>query len=237
MRELSDSMRWMHEGTALFAEALAAIDDDGFTTPSRLPGWTVAHLVAHFALNAEALGNLVAWARTGVETPMYASREQRDADIEAGATRPASDLRRWSAEAAAQLSDVLSELTSEQWQTTVRSRTGRQFPATEIPWLRSREVMVHTVDLGGKVGFAELPADFLGALMDDIVAYRSKVPEHPAVELMARNTGEGWIIPGSGTAVRVMAPLADLVAWLTGRPAAAPRVIGPGTPPELPPWI
>jgi fumarylacetoacetase len=39
------------------------------------------HLVAHLALNAGALGNLVAWARTGVESPMYASAEQRAADI------------------------------------------------------------------------------------------------------------------------------------------------------------
>lgn len=237
MRELNDSMRWLQEGTALFAEVLAAIDDDGFTKPSRLPGWTIAHLVAHFALNAQALGNLVTWARTGVQTPMYASREQRDADIEAGGAKPAGELRRWSAEASARLFESLSELTDEQWQTTVQSRTGREFPATEIPWLRSREVMVHTIDLGGRVGFAELPEDFLVALMDDIVAYRSGVPDHPAVELMSRNTGEAWIIPGSGTSVRLMAPLPDLVAWLTGRAVAEPKVIGPGTPPELPPWI
>lgn len=237
MRELSDSMRWLQEGTALFAETLAAIDDAGFTEPSRLPGWSVAHLAAHFALNAEALGNLVTWARTGVKTPMYASREQRDADIEEGAARGADELRQWSAEAASRLSDSLYELTAEQWQRTVQSRTGREFPATEIPWLRSREVMVHTVDLGGSVSFADLPRDFLGALMDDIVAYRSGVPDHPAVELMSRNTGEAWIVPGSGTSVRLMAPLSDLVAWLAGRPAAEPKVIGSGTVPQLPPWI
>jgi len=29
--------------------------------------------------------NLLSWARTGTETPMYASAESRNADIEAGA--------------------------------------------------------------------------------------------------------------------------------------------------------
>jgi maleylpyruvate isomerase len=36
--------------------------------------------------------NLATWAVTGQETPAYASREQRDADIEAAARRTAAEL-------------------------------------------------------------------------------------------------------------------------------------------------
>lgn len=237
MRELSESMRWLQTGTAQFAELLRAADDDGFAQPSLLPGWTIGHLVAHVALNAEALDNLVTWARTGVETTMYASEEQRAAAIEAGATKRGDELRRWYADAAERLSASLAELTDAQWQASVRTRIGREIPASEIPWLRDRELWVHAVDLGGGIGFGELPDDFLGALMDDVVAYRTGLPGHPALELMSRNTGEAWIVPGFGTPVRVMAKLPDLAAWLTGRSGATPKVIGPDTLPDLPSWL
>ena len=46
--------------------------------------WTRAHLLTHFARNADSLGNLLAWAETGVEQPMYGSGMARDDDIEAG---------------------------------------------------------------------------------------------------------------------------------------------------------
>jgi maleylpyruvate isomerase len=237
MRELSDSMRWLEAGTALFAETLAAVGDERLATPSVLPGWTVGHIAAHVALNAEALGNLVTWARTGVETPMYASGKQRAAAIEAGATKSGAELRQWCAESAARLTESLAELTPEQWQVPVRTRAGREIPATEIPWMRDREVMVHAVDLGGHTGFADLPEDFLGALVDDVATYRSGLTDHPAVVLMSRNTGEAWAIAGTGTSVRVMARLADLAAWVTGRGGADLKVLGPGAVPELPRWL
>jgi maleylpyruvate isomerase len=51
-------------------DRLAGVDLDG---PSLLPGWSRRTVIAHVARNADALCNLLTWARTGVETPMYAS--------------------------------------------------------------------------------------------------------------------------------------------------------------------
>ena len=77
------------------------------------PTWTVSpcsqvglveHVAAHLSLNAEALGNLVHWARTGEERPMYSSPGRRTTDIEAGALRPPDDLRAWFDESARKLS-------------------------------------------------------------------------------------------------------------------------------------
>ena len=48
------------------------LDDAALRQPSRLPGWTRAHVLTHIARNADGLVNLVTWARTGEETPMYA---------------------------------------------------------------------------------------------------------------------------------------------------------------------
>lgn len=236
MRELTDSLRWLQEGTALFATTLAAQDDDRLAEHTKLPGWTGKHLVAHLALNAEALGNLVTWARTGVETPMYSSPDQREADIEAGATKDPADLRQWYADSAATLARAIDELTPEQWQAVVRTRAGRQVPAEEIPWMRVRELMVHAVDLGEEVTFSDLPEDFLGALVDDIVTHRRTVDAHPALILMSQNTGEAWTI-GTGEPVRILAPLADLTAWLAGRHGHRPKVVGAGEVPAIPRWL
>jgi maleylpyruvate isomerase len=46
-------------------------------------------------------------------------------------------------------------------------------PASEVPWLRAREVCVHAVDLATGLAFADLPADFLTALCDDVTTKRS----------------------------------------------------------------
>ena len=92
-RNLDDALGWAEQGTKLFLGALAELRDNELDLPSALPVWTRRHLVAHLAGNAEALLNLVRWAATGEETPMYSSPHQRNADIEAGAHRPAGDLR------------------------------------------------------------------------------------------------------------------------------------------------
>ena len=139
--------RWMDQGTRIFSGALACTSDDALAGPTDLPGWTGRHLVAHVAANAEALLDLAHWASTGEETPMYSSPGQRDADIRAGAQKPPAELRRAAEESAPRLAAALDRLTDEQWSRTVRTARGRPIPASEIPWLRAREVMVHAVDL------------------------------------------------------------------------------------------
>jgi maleylpyruvate isomerase len=198
---------WVAEGTALCREAL--VDLDG---PSLLPGWTRKHVAAHLALNAEALGNLVYWARTGEKRPMYASQDQRNADIEAGALRPADELVAWFEESARVLAESMAELTEQQWQARVQTAQGREVPATTIPWLRSREVMIHAVDLGTGVTFADLPADFLHALCADIRTKRGDVPgvkgELPQVAAYLAGRSYEGVLTADGR------PAAPLPPWL-----------------------
>jgi len=69
-----------------------ALTDEQVAEDSLLPGWTRGHVLTHIARNADALRNLLIWARTGVETPAYASQQAREDDIEAGASRTAAEL-------------------------------------------------------------------------------------------------------------------------------------------------
>jgi maleylpyruvate isomerase len=227
---------WAQEGTALFAKALESLEDDTLAGPGTLPGWTGRHLVAHVAANAEALGNLVHWARTGEETPMYSSPVQRTTDIETGALRPGPQLRDWFASSAARLADSLDELTPEQWSREVLTAQGRTVPATEIPWMRSREVMVHAVDLGGVVGVDDLPAAFHAALLDDVTARRSDAGDGPTVVVVPDDGPRTWVVTGAGRPTTVRGPLAQLTAYLTGRPATGLHADGGALPP-LPRWL
>lgn len=217
-RTFDDARRWTLLGTELMLKAAAGLDDDGFAAPSALPGWTRAHGAAHVAANAEALSNLMHWAATGEPTPMYASPEERAAGIERGRALPATELTAWLRGSADALEARMAALGEEQWRAQVVTAQGRTVPATEVPWLRSREVCVHAVDLANGVSFADLPADFLIALCDDVVTKRATAPG-PAVTLRAPVTGATWDLPGEGEAVLVTSELHDLATYLTGRDA------------------
>jgi uncharacterized protein (TIGR03083 family) len=188
---------WLADTTPLMLRAVDSLDDADFGSPSALPGWTVAHLVAHLHFNAEAITRLVHWARTGIETSMYSSMAQRNADIEAGALLPAAELRRLLQTSAGALDDAFDALASAQWEHLVVTAQGRTVPATELVWMRFREVAVHGIDIGGGVSFVDLPAEAVAKLVNEIVAKRLTAGEAPS-----------------------------LAAWLTGRAHAGPA-LGP----------
>ena len=92
-RTLALSLAWAGDGAAHLRGLLDRMGDEAFAAPSALPGWSRAHVLSHVARNADAMMNLLYWARTGEETPAYVSREARDADIAAGARRPPAAIR------------------------------------------------------------------------------------------------------------------------------------------------
>lgn len=196
-----DARNWVSFGTELF---LAHAKD--LPGPSALPRWSRKHLAAHVAANADALGNLVHWARTGERTPMYASPDRRNADIEAGSQRSEVQLTSWLRDSARSLESAMAELTPEQWQAEVVTAQGRTVPATEIPWLRAREVCVHAVDLGTGLAFADLPEAFLSALVAEIQAKRGldALPDGPLPDVAAYLAGRSHSLTG----------VPDLGPWL-----------------------
>ena len=189
------------------------------------------------AANAEALLNLAHWAATGIETPMYASPEQRDADIETGAQRsPGRSAPMGQRVRSVGLATALDRLSADQW-----TEPGPNAPKDGCsPRPRSlgcahAELMVHAVDLDPSLGFGDLPEDFLVALIEEVVAKRAAGGGHPALELRGgRRPGLGG--PGSGRA--------DTTARLGRRHRGLPdRTRGPelaasaAEPPALPPWL
>lgn len=234
-RTLADSRRWMADGTEIFRAALHRVSDEAMAAPTALAGWTGRHVVAHVAANAEALRNLVHWARTGERRPMYASPQERAAGIEAGSGKEPAALRAWFESSAAELAADVDSLTPEQWGAPIVTAQGRTVAATEVPWMRVREVMVHAVDLG-PVGFADLPRDFLGSLVTDVVGKRGPAAG-PAMRIEPVDSGLRWSLHGDGAPVTVRGTLADLTAYLTGRPGGQVSTTAGEPAPELPPWL
>jgi uncharacterized protein (TIGR03083 family) len=233
-RSFADAREWMRHGTALFTSR-TDLGEGALAEPSAPPGWTRKHVLAHVAANADALGNLIRWAATGEPTPMYASPADRAVGIERGRQLPTRDLTAWLSRSADALEEAMTRLSREQWQAPVLTAQGRTVPAAEVPWMRSREVYVHTVDLATGLPFASLPIGFLTALCDDVAGKRSKDPG-PALVLAATDTGGQWKLPGDGEAVSLAGPLAEITAYLTGR-ANRLTTVGGEAAPVLTPWL
>lgn len=225
---------WLSAGTELFLSAVDGMTAADFDAPTTLPTWSRRHLVAHMGLNAQALQRLVHWAATGEPTAMYSSTEQRAADIEAAAQWPGQRLRPFVHDTAAALDADLNALPDDRWTAQVRTAQGRPVPATEIVWMRVREVAVHSVDLGLTIAFGDLPLGLCQALIGDAAARRSAQNDGPALELVSE-TGR-WRVAGLGGVVTVRGGVVDLAGWLTGRGSGA-LAADTGALPELGPWL
>ena len=123
----------MRDGEQFAAATVRQIPDADLYGPSLLPGWSRAHVIGHLTRNAEALARLAAWARTGVETPMYRDREQRAAEIQAASALPAGVLRRDLDRTPQDLERALDALDGRSWHAQVRSALGRTIPRRRSP--------------------------------------------------------------------------------------------------------
>jgi maleylpyruvate isomerase len=146
--------------TGRLLDTIRQLTDDQVTQPSLLPGWTRAHVLTHLARGADAMCNLLTWARTGVETPAYASQASRDADIATGARRPAAELYQDVERTAGAFNAAVQSLPDQAWRTRVRAPNSAKFAVTELLPRRLVELELHHTDLGAGYTPADWPASF-----------------------------------------------------------------------------
>jgi len=225
-----ETLPWWEDGERHLATALGRLVDEEFDRPSLLAGWNRTHLLAHVARNADALVNLLNWARTGVETPMYRDRAERDAGIEEWAALPAPELRAQVLASTQRLAGAVRSTPEEAWSAPVRTMQNRTVPASEVPWMRCREIWVHTVDLDAGVGFEDIPEDVQAALVDDVFRMWDHRDVVPDVVIFAGD--REW---GTGS-LAVSGPLAAVTAWVTGR-STGKGLQSDGPLPALEPWL
>lgn len=220
--------------TTRYLGALTLLNDDDMRAPSQLPGWSRGHVVTHIARNADALCNMVRWAETGVETPMYASREQRDADIDSGADRSAHALRVDASASAGRFLQAINELDVRHEDAPVSRMPGTEtFPARDIALLRRIEVEIHQADLG--IGFThrDWSSDFAEVMVGRV---RKDKADGPAMVLRATDTHGLWTYGVEGDGPEVAGTAADLAWWVLGRGDGAGLVSSTGVLPQQGKW-
>lgn len=224
------------DATDRLVAAVGKLDDDAVRAPSRLPGWSRGHVLAHVARNADALVNVLTSAHTGETVPMYVSAEARDADIEAGAARPLGEQLEDLTASASRFNHAAELLTPDQWQRTVELRNGVTDLAARVPFRRLTEVELHHVDLGIGYEIDDLPAGFADPYLEYVAGERFAGRADVPPLLITTTDGRGWRTGREeGEPTPVTGSPRALLGWLTGRTGGAGLDTGEARLPDLPP--
>ncbi|MGC4995972.1 maleylpyruvate isomerase family mycothiol-dependent enzyme [Streptomyces sp. DT195] len=227
MTDHAHDLARVREATDRLLSAAAALDNAALTEPSRLPGWTRGHVLAHVARNADALVNVLGGR------PMYVSAEARDGDIERDAPRP-QDVQLTDVRDSAARFDAAGSAPGD-WTRVVELRNGVTDVAARLPFRRWAEVELHHVDLGIGYELEDLPAEFTERETEFLAQRFLGHPDVPATLLTdgtrAWSTGQEAPDPE----VTVTGTPADLLGWLAGRRAGTALEVKGGELPALPP--
>ncbi|MFD4525375.1 maleylpyruvate isomerase family mycothiol-dependent enzyme [Streptomyces sp. NPDC058470] len=217
----------VRDATERLLTAAAKLDNASVAEPTRLPGWSRGHLLAHIARNADALVNVLAGR------PMYASGDARDSDIERDAPRPLN----------VQLTDVRESGARFQetgaapadWSRTVELRNGVTDSASRVPFRRWVEVELHHVDLGIGYELEDVSEEFTRREIDFLA---ERFRGHPDVPAFLVKEDDGRLIPSGRREeepITVTGRPADLLGWFAGRREGAALTTDGGPLPVLPP--
>jgi maleylpyruvate isomerase len=238
--EVSASLDSLSAATDRLLATTATLTDAQVREPSLLPGWTRGHVLSHIARNADGLGNLLRWAYTGTQMPMYVSAQAREADIEAGAGRDAAELAADVRDSAAEFAERAVSLPAEAWTVLVRALRGPPFPAYGVLERRLSEVEIHHVDLGAGYAPGDWPEDFVHECLPRVAESFSGRPNAPTCRVWADDSRQEYRIgpaePGAAPVI-IHGPDRDLLAWLLGRGMGASlRILSGSALPALPAW-
>ena len=153
--------------TALETPEGRLLTDEMVGRPSRLESWTVGHVLAHIAHNADGMTRMFEGAEAGLVADQYpGGLPRRNEDI-------ARDAHRSAAAHVAAIRDSIYRLEGawngarEAWMGSGRLGTGVVVNIADLPLRRWREVEVHMADLG----IAELALDGVDVWSNDYVRH------------------------------------------------------------------
>ncbi len=237
MPDPSSDLEAIRAATGRLVRSVDGLTDDRWAGPSLLPDWSRAHVVAHLALNAEALVGILRGLGRGEDVPMYPSADARDDDIEQlvgagpGATR---DRLLGSSH---DFEDAHDRVPEEAWpRLALRTPTGPAFPVLGIAAMRRRELEIHHVDLDVGYGRHDWPVDFAVELLETVTL--DHAGEGP-FRIEASDLAAAWVVggrAGGGPVPVVRGRAADLGWWLCGRGQGDGLRAESGTVPTLGPW-
>jgi maleylpyruvate isomerase len=224
------------DATQQLVRTVDGLDEQALGEASGLPEWTRGHVVAHLALNAEALAGVLDGVSYAEPTTMYPSDEARDNDIAELAAADPAELRDRFLAATTIFTDAVDRFPDEHWpESFERTPGGRTIRYSAVPGMRLREVEIHHVDLAAGFAPTSWPDQFAAHLISAMVKRR---PSDASFRVLATDLARTWAIgddPGD-TGTTVSGPAGDLAWWLTGRPPADSLTCSTGDLPLVKSW-
>lgn len=209
--------------------------DEDWATPSLLPGWSRAHVVAHLALNGEALRDVLKGVVEAEPVPMYESQEKRDSDIEELAGADPADLRGRLLAVLTTFQDAMRALPESAWAGRFeRTPGGQELPLQALPLMRVREIEIHHADLGAGYTPDQWPSTFAETVVDGMV---KRLDPEPAFRVTPLDSERSWEVGEVGEQSSIVTgPVAQLAWWLTGRAPGDQVACSRGDLPTIGPW-
>jgi len=209
----AEDLRRVDDAQARLMATIGSLSDGQVDQATRLPGWTVGHLLTHVARNADSHRRRAEATATGDVIDQYPGGPGgRAAEIEAGAGRSAAELLddvRRSAEA---MDAAWRVVPDGAWGHRTRDVGGRERPLFVLPSRRWQELEVHLVDLDLGATMRDWPDAFVSAWLPGLRAEAcGRLPE-------------GAVLPAPGAL-----DAREELAWLYGR-------VRRDDLPELAPW-
>ena len=178
---------------------VAALDDATLRRPSRLPGWTVGHVLTHLARNADSVVRRLEAARAGELVDQYPDGASgRAAEIEAGAGRRAVEVVADLMRADDAVDRLFAATDDDLWSAPVRLGGDTIGPAGELVFRRWREVETHHVDLGLGYEWADWPDALVGRWIPSLLAGLPQRAGERALVAWATGRGPAPTLPPWG---------------------------------------
>jgi maleylpyruvate isomerase len=150
---------WCAAAQQRLHETIASLTDDDVRRPSLLPGWTIGHVLTHVARNADSHVRLLDGARRREPVFQYGP-DQREREIEEGATRDATSIIADVRGAAAALEAAWAATSDDVWATGLSRFRDTTLPITQQVVRRWREVEFHHADLGLGFTYADFSPEY-----------------------------------------------------------------------------
>jgi len=205
-----------HEATQSLLGDTIGITDEQWNQPSRLPGWTRAHIATHLARNADAFVRIMDQLREGRPTNLYDSQADRREEIERGSERTALELQVDLDASAGRLHSQLPELMLLPPDRLVKLTPTLTVRLDRLPIARLGEVVLHHIDLDIGFSYQNIEnhvAAWLLAFNTDRIGRNSA---YPAMRIVA-DSGLTVLIGGPGHPSVIHGADNFLLCWLTGR--------------------
>lgn len=140
-------------GTAYYARLLNGLPDEALVDNSR------AEVVSRVGYHARGLSRLMAWARSGLESPEHESPKEQWAEVLRGVSLPARALRGLFQHSAIHLDVEWRDLPGDAWDAPLRRLDGTEIFARDVPIIRARTIWQAALDLDAGARLADLPPE------------------------------------------------------------------------------